>query len=87
VDGWSMASTPRGTVDVMSRALFTERFDVPAPTGAGLRLGAVRFAVSDIDKTRRRLGSSRMAIEEIEGVIVVGPKSALGATLVFEPAR
>jgi hypothetical protein len=45
----------------------------------------VRFAVQDIAVTRKRLASSRMTAEEIEGVIVIGPKAALGATLVFEP--
>lgn len=87
VDGWYIARTPRGDVDLMSRQLFTERFGVPAPAESGLRLAAQRFAVSDIDRTRKRLSSSRMAAEEIEGIIVVGPKAALGATLVFQPAE
>jgi hypothetical protein len=87
VDGWYIAKTPRGDVDLMSRQLFTERFGVPAPEENGLRLAAQRFAVSDIDRTRKRLSSSRMAAEEIEGIIVVGPKAALGATLVFQPAE
>ncbi|MDR6953650.1 catechol 2,3-dioxygenase-like lactoylglutathione lyase family enzyme [Ancylobacter sp. 3268] len=86
VDGWHIAETPRGRVEVLSGKLFSDRFDVAAPSGPGLRLAAVRFAVEDIDRTRRRLGSSRMTAEEIEGVIVVGPKAALGAMLVFEPA-
>lgn len=87
VEGWYIARTPRGDVDLMSRQLFTERFGVPAPAESGLRLVAQRFAVSDIERTRKRLSSSRMAAEEIEGIIVVGPKAALGATLVFEPAE
>ncbi|WP_428030292.1 VOC family protein [Ancylobacter sp.] len=86
VDGWHILKTPRGDIDVMSDALFTQRFSVPAPGGPGLRLAAVRFAVSDMERLRRRVSSSRMSVEEIEGVVVVGPKSALGATLVFEAA-
>jgi len=86
VDGWHIAQTPRGAVDLMSHQLYAERFGVPAPTEPGLRLGAMRFAVEDIAKTRKRVASSRMSAEEIEDIIVVGPKSALGATLVFEPA-
>ena len=86
VDGWYIAQTPRGSVDLMSHALYAERFGVVAPAEPGLRLGAVRFAVEDIAKTRKRVASSRMSAEEIEDIIVVGPKSALGATLVFEPA-
>lgn len=87
VEGWHIAKTPRGDVDVMSPALFTDRFAVPAPAEQGLRIAALRFAVADIDKLRRRLSSSRMAAEEIEGLVVVGPKSALGATMAFEQAR
>ncbi|HEY9211931.1 MAG TPA: VOC family protein [Ancylobacter sp.] len=86
VDGWHIAQTPRGNVDLMSHQLFTDRYGVQAPAEPGLRLAATRFAVDDIAKTRKRVASSRMAAEEIEGIIVVGPKSALGATLVFEPA-
>lgn len=86
VDGWHVASTPRGAVDLMSHELFAERFGFAAPAESGLRLGAMRFAVADMEKTRRRLTSSRMAVEEIEDVMVVGPRAALGAALVFERA-
>lgn len=86
VDGWFILKTPRGDIDVMSETLFAERFGAPAPGGPGLRLAAVRFAVADIERLRRRVSSSRMAAEDIEGVVVVGPKAALGATLVFEAA-
>lgn len=86
VDGWHIARTPRGDIDLMSPALFTERFGVAAPAGPGLRLAALRFAVGDIARLRRQVSSSRMAAEEIEGLVVVGPKAALGATLAFEPA-
>lgn len=83
--GWHIAQTPRGAIDLMSRELFTQRFGAAPAADAGLRIGAVRFAVKDIATTRKRLASSRMTAEEIEGVIVIGPKAALGATLVFEP--
>ncbi|WP_454684937.1 VOC family protein [Ancylobacter moscoviensis] len=86
VEGWYIAKTPRGDIDLMSQALFTERFGIAAPAGPGLRLAAIRFAVADIERLRRRVSASRMAAEEIEGLVVVGPKSALGATLAFEPA-
>lgn len=87
VEGWYILKTPRGDIDVMSDALFTQRFGVPAPSGPGLRLAAVRFGVADMDRLRRRVSSSRMSVEDIEGVVVVGPKAALGATLVFEAAE
>lgn len=85
VDGWYIARTPRGDIDLMSEALFTERFGVAAPGGPGLRLAAIRFKVADFDRLRKRVSSSRMAAEEIEGLMVIGPKAALGATLTFEP--
>ncbi|MCK0197651.1 VOC family protein [Ancylobacter sp. 6x-1] len=85
VDGWHIAQTPRGAIEVMTHDLFTQRFGAAPAADAGLRLAAVRFAVKDIEQARKRLASSRMAAEEIEGVIVIGPKAALGATLVFEP--
>jgi catechol 2,3-dioxygenase-like lactoylglutathione lyase family enzyme len=84
-NGWHLAQTPRGTIELMSRELFAQRFGAAPAADAGLRIGAVRFAVKDIAVTRKRLASSRMTAEEIEGVIVIGPKAALGATLVFEP--
>lgn len=87
IDGWHLTQTPRGMVEVMTPELYKDRFGVAAPDGPGLRLSTVRFAVADIDATRRRLASSRMTVEEVKGVIVVGPTAALGATLVFEPVE
>lgn len=84
LDTWFLAETPRGVVDVMSRALFTERYGVPAPGGEGLRLAAVRFATSGAPTLRRALAARRMLEEAIEGIVVVPPRAALGATLVFE---
>ncbi|WP_369807044.1 VOC family protein [Ancylobacter radicis] len=84
VDGWYIAKTPRGDVDLMSPALFTERFAIAPPTDEGMRIAALRFGVADIDKTRKRVSSSRMSAEEIEGLIVIGPGAGLGATLLFE---
>ncbi|MCJ8143093.1 VOC family protein [Ancylobacter sp. A5.8] len=86
VDGWHIARTPRGSVDLMSPEIYTQRFGVAAPADQGLRLAALRFAVADITKARRRVASSRMSAEEIEGIIVIGPKAGLGAALVFEAA-
>lgn len=86
IDGWHLAQTPRGTVDLMTPTIYAERFDVAAPADEGLRLAALRFAVADITKTRKRVASSRMSAEEIEGIVVISPKAALGAALIFEQA-
>lgn len=87
VDDWYVGETPRGNVDVMTRALFTDRYGVPAPGSEGLRLGAVRFTTPGAPQLRRSLAARRMVEETIEGVIVVPPRAALGATLVFELAE
>jgi hypothetical protein len=43
-DGFRIA-TPRGSIDVVTPAAFTRRFDLPAPdTSRGARLAAMRFA-------------------------------------------
>lgn len=84
LDEWYVATTPRGQIDVMSRPLFTERYGVAAPTGPGLKLAAVRFATSGAEELRRSLAARRMVEETIAGVVVVPPRAAAGATLVFE---
>lgn len=84
LDEWFVTQTPRGAVDVMSRRLFTERYGVPAPGGEGLRLAAVRFATPGAPELRRALAARRMVEEAIDGIVVVPPRAALGATLVFE---
>lgn len=81
---WYVARTPRGEIDVMSRPLFTERYGVAAPKGPGLRVAAVRFATSGAEELRRALAARRMVEEAIAGVVVVPPRAAAGATLVFE---
>ncbi|MFG1362977.1 VOC family protein [Xanthobacter versatilis] len=83
-DDWYVSQTPRGAVDVMTRPLFTERYGVPAPGGEGLRLAAVRFGTPGAPELRRSLAARRMVEETIAGVVVVPPKAAMGATLVFE---
>lgn len=83
-DGWYVGQTPRGQIDLMTRALYTERYGVPAPGTDRLRLAAVRFATSGAPELRRALAARRMVEETIEGMVVVPPRAALGATLVFE---
>ena len=53
----------------------------------GLRLAAVRFTTPGAPQLRRSLAARRMVEEAIEGIIVVPPRAALGATLVFELAE
>lgn len=83
-DDWFVGQTPRGQIDLMTRPLFTERYGVPAPGQDGMRLGAVRFSSPGAPELRRALAARRMVEEAIEGMVVVPPRAAMGATLVFE---
>ncbi|WP_341988492.1 VOC family protein [Azorhizobium sp. AG788] len=83
-DAWYVAQTPRGAIDVMTPGLFTERYAVPAPVGEGLRLAAVRFASPGAADLRRSLLARKMVEEQIQGIVVVPPRSVMGATLVIE---
>lgn len=83
-DTWYVAKTPRGGIDVMTRATFTERFGVPAPSGEGLRIAGVRFSSPGAADMRRGLVARGMLEEKIEGLVVISPKSAMGATIVLD---
>lgn len=86
-EGWLKAETPRGRIDVLTRPLYAERYGVPAPGPAGLRLAAVRFATRGAPDVRRALAARRMVQEGVTGVAVVPPSVAMGAALVFEPVE
>lgn len=83
-DDWYIAQTPRGEIDIMTRAMFSERFGVPAPAGSDMRLAAVRFVAPGAVDMRRGLAARRMIEEKIEGLVVVAPRAAMGATLIFD---
>jgi hypothetical protein len=77
--------TPRGRVQVMRPDAFRERFGTEPPaTGRGARLAALRFAVRDPEAVGRHLRIENLASSNRMGHIVVGPDTAMGATLVFE---
>jgi hypothetical protein len=88
VDGGFTLATSRGTVDVVTPATFLARFGVKAPDlRRGLRLAAIRFTVDD--------ASALQNLPELAGIgglyqgnaAVVGADDAMGAVMVFEPAR
>jgi catechol 2,3-dioxygenase-like lactoylglutathione lyase family enzyme len=75
--------TPRGEIQAMDPAAYRLHFAVEPPDSShGMRLAAIRFAASDINLAREKIGAS--AAEHM-GKLVVGPAAAHGATLVFEP--
>ena len=86
-DGFSIA-TPRGAIEMATPAAFTRRFGVAAPDAArGARLAATRFTVAD--------ASLLQAAPELAGIAgvyagnpaIIGADDALGAVIIFEPAR
>jgi hypothetical protein len=77
--------TPRGDIRVMDPAAFNNHFGVGAPDiAAGARLAAVRFTVSDQARLQAALDTAGIAFARQMGGTVVGPETAMGATLVFE---
>src|SRR5262245_33395457 len=83
-DGVTIA-TPRGDIEVLTPAVFTSRFGIPAPdTSNGARLAAVRFLVKDTDLLAKAPG---IAALYDRNATVIGQQDALGAVLVFEPSR
>jgi catechol 2,3-dioxygenase-like lactoylglutathione lyase family enzyme len=77
--------TPRGAIQAMDPAAFRLHFGVEPPdVSAGARLAAARFTVRDLAATRGLLGQAGISASEHMGRIVVGPDTAMGATLAFE---
>jgi catechol 2,3-dioxygenase-like lactoylglutathione lyase family enzyme len=80
-----LLKTPRGEIQVMTPPAFRDHFGAEPPdTSRGARLAALRFAVRDIDTASALLRRAGLEPENRMGRIVVGPDSALSATLVFE---
>jgi hypothetical protein len=77
--------TPRGEIQVMTPRAFGEHFDVKPPdVTRGARLAALRFGVHDLGLTAELLRASTAAALPHMGRMILGPSSAMGATLVFE---
>jgi catechol 2,3-dioxygenase-like lactoylglutathione lyase family enzyme len=86
-DGFVIA-TPRGAIEVMTPDAFVARFGVAAPdVTRGARLAALRFTVADAGLLQ--------GIPELAGIAglyagnaaAIGAEDAMGAVLLFEPAR
>jgi hypothetical protein len=73
-------TTPRGDIEVLTPAVFTSRFGVPAPDiSGGARLAALRFLVKDTGFLAKVPG-----MLYIGNITVIGQQDAMGAVLVFE---
>jgi catechol 2,3-dioxygenase-like lactoylglutathione lyase family enzyme len=77
--------TPRGDIRVMDPAAFQNHFGVAPPDiSSGARLAALRFMVRDLTVLHAALEGGGMAFTSRMAGTVVGPQTAMGATLVFE---
>ena len=82
-----MVHTPRGAIEVIEPEVFVTRFGTAAPeTGRGAWLAAVRLAVRDMATAWTILGAAKIDFTERRQQLVTGAETAMGATLVFEPA-
>ena len=83
-----MVKTPRGDIEVVTPAIFVQRFGVAAPdVSHGARLAALRFLVSDTSLLAGIPGEAGIAGLYAENTVVIGHEDAMGAILVFEPSR
>ena len=77
--------TPRGEIQVMTPAAFRDHFGITPPAVQnGARLAALRFTVRDLDAAQDLLSRANLPVHEHIGRLIVGPDTALGATLAFE---
>jgi hypothetical protein len=80
--------TTRGEIQVMNPAAFGEHFDMRPPNVArGARLAALRFGVRDLGRTAAVWRAAGLPVLSHKSGIALGPSSAMGATLVFEPVN
>ena len=77
--------TQRGAIQAMDPAAFRLHYAVAPPdVSAGARLAAAKFIVRDLAALRALLAKTDIPAGEHMGRIVIGPETALGATLAFE---
>ncbi len=77
--------TPRGAIQAMDPAAFRLQYGIAPPdVSAGARLAAAKFIVRDLAAVRALLDGAGIAASEHMGRLVVGPDTAMGATLAFE---
>ena len=77
--------TPHGSIQMMEPSAYERHFGVAPPDLArGARLAALIFAVRERAQVAALLEQAKIPATERMGRIVVGPRDAMGATLVFE---
>jgi catechol 2,3-dioxygenase-like lactoylglutathione lyase family enzyme len=86
-DGFHIV-TPRGVIEAVTPNAFVTRYGVAAPdVASGMRLAAIRFAAADASLLQDVPELAGIAGLYAENAAIVGADDAMGAVLVFEPAR
>jgi len=81
------ARTANGDVDILQPISFRDQFGVsPGVTGEGMVFAALRFAVAELAHIEALHRQNGIASQRHGGRLVVPPKLAHGATLIFETA-
>lgn len=79
------ARTPRGSVEIMEPVAFEDQFGVARKAeGTAVSIAGLRFTVTDLGATEAALKQGGIAAHRHMERLVIAPKSAFGATLIFE---
>jgi hypothetical protein len=69
----------------MTPGAFRDHFGTEPPAvQTGARLAALRFAVRDLDAAQELFSRANLPVQKRMERLIVGPDTALGATLAFE---
>jgi hypothetical protein len=80
-----IVKTARGEIQVMTPQAFGQHFDaVAADVPSGARLAALRIGVRDLRQAAEVSRKAEFPPVPHRGRLVIGPRGAMGATLVFE---
>ncbi len=82
------ATTENGEIEIMQQVAFRDLTGVALkPSGEGMTLNALRFAVADIAEVEAHHRANGILSRRHAGRLVVSPDIAFGATLIFEAAK
>ena len=80
-------TTPRGEIQVVTPAAFSDLFGIAAPDVThSARLAALRLTAPDLRTVERSLSSGGVSPDLHMDRLIVPPEQALGAALIFETA-
>ncbi len=75
-------ATPRGDLDVLSRAAFSYEYGQPTAGGAP-ELAAFTIAAPDLEPVKQRLADKAIPYQSVQGAIIVAASHAFGTAIRF----